>query len=89
MNSPEQVFPVGDVGALANGVVMLLEHPELCRRWGRRERERVLTEFHIELAAERYVRLLRQAIQASGAASRLPGRARRRSLGLLSSTVMT
>ncbi len=58
--------PAEDAGALADGVVDLLEDPERRRRLGRRGRERVLEKFDWERAARETARTYRQAIHGDG-----------------------
>lgn len=58
--------PAEDAGALADGVVELLEDPQRRRRLGRRGRERIVEKFGWERAARETARTYRQAIHGDG-----------------------
>ena len=61
----EQIVPAGDPVALAEKLAMVLTNPELARRWSELGRQRALREFAIEVAADRYLALLRERLAFS------------------------
>ncbi len=73
---PEQVdhgktgylAPVGDISAMADHVLALVEDPERWRRFSRRAREHVLEHFQLAPAIDRYEALYRRL--AAGASHR-------------------
>ena len=46
------LVPVGDPVALIRAIVRLVEHPELCRRFGCLSRRRAIERFDISVVAE-------------------------------------
>ena len=59
------LFPVGDVGAMTDGCVKILENPGLAKRMGKRGRKRVIEEYHEDSIVERYEELYEKVLGKS------------------------
>ena len=56
------LVPVGDRAAFARRTNVLLEHPELARRWGAAGRQRVLGEFSVQKMVDRHAALYEELL---------------------------
>ena len=59
------LFPVGDVDAMIDGCVRILENPDLAKLMGERGRKRVIEEYHEDSIVERYEELYEKVVGKS------------------------
>jgi glycosyltransferase involved in cell wall biosynthesis len=60
------LVPVGDAGEFARKTNMILDNPDLARRFGSQARERMTTEFAVAKMVTRYADLYRELEQTAG-----------------------
>ena len=61
IGNPEQVVPRDDANSLAERIELVLDTPELAKRWNKAAQERVARMFSMSKAANRYRRILAAA----------------------------
>ena len=61
-NTAGFLFPVGDVNAMVEGCVHILENPELAEQMGKKGRERAIEKYNVDYIVNKYEDLYRQIL---------------------------